>query len=338
MTAILVRKLLRDLRWALLIVALLLGLFQLLWAKITQRILGEIGPYVTRLASFGGQTVRDIEEEIFKGPGQVIRQLIGGEQINLEHAMDLLTIGYVHPLMQLIFCMWAIGRAAGAIAGELDRGTMELLLAQPLARFRIILAHGWVDLIVIPILCLSLWAGNFLGAWLVGPITIIETPEMKTPEAIYKLEVGKFKFEVKAALEVPEETEEQRRDRLAVHPWRFGRALWMVAGLMFAVSGVTLFLSAMGRFRWRVLSTAILIMLLQFLVNLLGQMWEVITPLRPFTLFYYYQPQQAVLSDRWSVDVFGMAVNPLVVLFGVGAVGYILALRVFTRRDLPAPL
>ena len=50
--------------------------------------------------------------------------------------MDMLSIGYVHPLMQTIFCIWAVGRASGAIAGEMDRGTMELLLAQPLARGR----------------------------------------------------------------------------------------------------------------------------------------------------------------------------------------------------------
>src|SRR5260221_3699560 len=49
-------------------------------------------------------------------------------RINLDHAMDMLSIGYVHPLMQTLFCIWAIGRASGAIAGELDRGTMELLL------------------------------------------------------------------------------------------------------------------------------------------------------------------------------------------------------------------
>ena len=92
--------------------------------------------------------------------------------------MDMLSIGYVHPLMVVTFCVWAIGRAAGAIAGEIDRGTMELLLAQPLARSRLILAHLLLDLVTIPILCLSLWAGNWLGAWIVSPIQI-EAPKIK---------------------------------------------------------------------------------------------------------------------------------------------------------------
>src|SRR5262249_11858812 len=82
---------------------------------------------------------------------------------------DLLSIGYVHPLIVAIFCIWGVGRAAGALAGEVDRGTMELLLAQPLSRARLILAHLLVDAITIPILCLSLWAGNGVGVWLIGP-------------------------------------------------------------------------------------------------------------------------------------------------------------------------
>src|SRR5262249_59662561 len=92
----------------------------------------------------------------------------------MAHALPCLWVGYVHPRRHTLVCMWAIGRAAGAISGEIDRGTMELLLAQPVPRWRLILAHGCVDLIVIPILCLSLWAGTGLGSWLVGPIEIRE--------------------------------------------------------------------------------------------------------------------------------------------------------------------
>ena len=51
---ILVRKLLRDLRWSLLAVALLLGAFQVLWAKITERILSKLSPFFTGLANQAG--------------------------------------------------------------------------------------------------------------------------------------------------------------------------------------------------------------------------------------------------------------------------------------------
>ena len=74
---------------------------------------------------------------IFQGPGKIVQTLIGGESIRLDRAMDMLSIGYVHPLMQTIFCIWADrpgrrghrrrdrprhdGTAAGPAAGPLAR-------------------------------------------------------------------------------------------------------------------------------------------------------------------------------------------------------------------------
>src|SRR5205823_4900180 len=109
-------------------------------------------------------------KQLFSGPGRVMQSVIGGDQLKFQRAQDVLSIGYVHPLMQVLFCLWAIGRAAGAVAGEIDRGTMELLLAQPLPRWRLIFAHLGVDLILIPALCLSLWAGLWAGTAVVGEL------------------------------------------------------------------------------------------------------------------------------------------------------------------------
>src|SRR5436190_22662555 len=172
----LIRKLLRDLRLALAVVAFLLGAFQCLWYKVTERIIAELSPFFSTLASLGGLTNKDVQEVLFAGPGKIVRTLVGGDQLDFDSVMDMLSIGYVHPLMQTIFCIWAVGRAAGAIAGETDRGTAELLLAQPLPRSRVILAHFCVDLITIPVLCLSLWFGTWLGTAFMGPIQEKEEP------------------------------------------------------------------------------------------------------------------------------------------------------------------
>ena len=110
----------------------------------------ELSPYFTQLAALAGQSLGDVQAKVFGGPGKIIRTILGGEQVNLDRAMDLLSIGYVHPLVQTIFCVWAVGRASGALAGELDRGTMELLMAQPVSRPRLVLAHFGVDLVTIP--------------------------------------------------------------------------------------------------------------------------------------------------------------------------------------------
>jgi ABC-2 type transport system permease protein len=349
MTLTLVRKLLRDLGFALAVVALLLLAFQALWVQITHRILGQLAPFFNTLAEMGGLSAQDVENQVFAGPGRAIRTLIGGERVDLSTAMDVLSVGYVHPLMQTIFCIWAVGRAAGAIAGEIDRGTMELLLAQPLARSRIILAHLCVDLVTIPVLCLSLWAGTCLGAWITGPIQP-EVPILPARRPAYLVELGPFKVRLEdpiglAGRSPRPESVLKMEERLRITPSAFGPGLWVVGGLMFALSGVTLWLSASGRFRWRVLGIAVLLTLVQFLVNLLGQMWEVIEPLRPLTIFYYYQPQQVILGKGWDVTFAvwnhgqPLAHVPMTaVLYGIGVVGYALALRTFCRRDLPAPL
>ena len=351
MTWALVTKLLRDLRWSLLAVMLLLGAFQVLWAKVTERILGKLSPFFTALANMGGLSRKDIEDMVFEGPGKIMRTIIGGEMIGLDRAMDLLSIGYVHPLMQTLFCIWAVGRAAGAIAGEIDRGTMELLLAQPVPRWRLILAHLLVDAITIPLLCLGLWAGNWIGAWIISPIKV-EVPRLapSLPAPTYLVEFGPFKLRLAPPIrrlprQLSASEREQTRQRLAVEPFEFGKGLWLVGGLIFAVCGYTMWLSAAGRFRWRVLGLAVFITLIQFLVNVLGQMWDEAAWVRPLTIFYYYQPQQLILTGDWAVTfqewnggapLFRLPMP--VVLYGVGALGYLMALRTLMRRDLPAPL
>jgi ABC-2 type transport system permease protein len=332
MTLTLIRKLLRDLRLPLFLVGLLVLLFQVLWAKVTQRVVGDIIPVFAQLTG-GPEFLKPLVEQIFSGPGKIIQTIMGGESIELDRAMHMLSIGYVHPLMQFIFCIWAVGRASGAIAGEIDRGTMELLLAQPLARARVVLAHFSVDLLTIPVICLSLWGGNWLGYWLVGPITpkpldlAVPAAELPIPRA-------------------PLRPVEPDPEKLRTDPKAFGPALVSVGALMFAVSGSTMWLSARGRFRWRVLGAAVFLFLVQFLVNLIGQMWEEgFGWARPLTVFYYYQPQQIILGQGWAVDLSAWnGGRPLVhlpavaVLFAVGLAGYALALWTFTRRDVPAPL
>ncbi len=307
MTLTLVRKVLRDLRWPLLVVGLLLVIFELFWAKITERLCVQVLPAFRQFMSMA-----TIMRAVFQDTGRIMQSMMGGENIRIDRAADMLSIGYVHPLVLTILCIWAIGRSSGAVVGEIDRGTMELLLAQPAPRDRVILAHLLVDLLTIPLLCLCPWAGSWLGTWAFG-----------------LLERG-------APLDSPEH----------VDPMMIAPSLVNMAALVFAVCGVTMWLSTLGRFRTRVMAAAVLVTLVQYLVNILGQLLDWFKFLRPLTIFYYYQPQQIMLQGDWRLDLGGVWndghplfwVYPVAVLFGVGAVGYALAFVTFGRRDLPAPL
>jgi ABC-2 type transport system permease protein len=299
MTRTLVVKLLRDLRVNLIVVMLVLFFFQLLWANVTQRITTEVlRDLESELRIDADDLQRIVAKVLFKRSGKIVQALMGGETIAFYRVMDLLSVAYVHPLTQVILCVWAIGRAAGALAGEIDRGTMELLLAQPIRRSQIVLAHLYADWITISLLGASMWLGTWCGVWLNG----LDAPTVSG----------------------------------AARSVRFLPALLSVAALLFAVSGTTLAISSAGRSRNRVLGIAVLVTLLQFLLNLIGQLWPPLMPYRPLTIFYYYHPQEMILEASWYGN--GQLWGYVVVLALVGAAGYAFAWWRFCTRDVPAPL
>ncbi len=327
MTAILVKKLLRDARPALGVVCVLLFLFAGLWVKVTQRVTAEITPFFNTVARVAGLPPKLFEDVLFKGPGKVSQAVLGGGDLRFERPTDFLAVGLLHPVVVILCSIWAVGRAAGAVAGEIDKGTMELLMSQPVPRNRLILAHLIVDALVIPLLCLCFYAGTQTGLWLVGPFEI-DYSGVRTA-------LGKeLPPPLLDALKIPTEPE-----RMTVSPAGMGGSLVNLGCLMFALSGLTMALSAAGRSRWKVVGFGVLMGVLMFAANVLGQLWDGAAWVRPFTAFYYYQPQKIMLHGQWTADPFGLAPVPVVpVLLAVGAAGYLLALRTFTRRDLPAPL
>lgn len=122
-----------------------------------------------------------------------------------------------------------------------------------------------------------------------------------------------------------------------VEPWRFVPALLCVSLFTFAVSGVTMAISSLGRSQGRVWGYAITLLLVMFLVNVFGQIWpDALEWMRPFTIHYHYQPQAIIKAEPWHSA--GGAWLHLGVLAGIGLAGYGMALGIFCRRDLPAPL
>lgn len=295
MTRVLYHKLLADSRVFLGVVCLLLLLFQVLWAHVSWRISGDI---IRKFEVFGLDPDK-IRDTIFAGSGTALQALMGGEDIHIENAQDMMTVGFMHPLVITIVSIWVIGRASAAIAGELDRGTMELLLAQPIRRSQVILAHLLVDLTTIPLICLAMWLGMWFGTWVFGLQSL-------------------------------------KASHLKVDPVLFLPGLLSVGLLALAVSGYTMVLSAAGRFRNKVLGLAIVITLVQFLVNVIGQLWAELSWLRPLTVFYHYQPQPLILKEDWVRQPDNWL--HLGVLLGVAVAGYLLAWWTFCKRDLPAPL
>ena len=71
-------------------------------------------------------------------------------------------------MVPLLLLVAAIGTGAGAIAGEEERGTLELLLANPISRTRAVLEKSAALVVEIIALGLVLWVALWIGKLSVG--------------------------------------------------------------------------------------------------------------------------------------------------------------------------
>ena len=76
-----------------------------------------------------GQTFRDIIESGIVP--EELTQFGGGDIFSLSGSISL---GAIHPISLILNSVFAVGFATAAIAGERQRGTLEVLLARPLSR------------------------------------------------------------------------------------------------------------------------------------------------------------------------------------------------------------
>lgn len=68
-----------------------------------------------------------------------------------------------HPLILLTLMGWAIARATAAVAGEIERGTLDLTLTRPVRRSTYLAAQVFVAVGIFAVLALALMAGHLLS-------------------------------------------------------------------------------------------------------------------------------------------------------------------------------
>lgn len=83
---------------------------------------------------------------------------------NLFTLGGTLTLGTQHPLVIAMLGVFAVGTAATAIAGERQRGTLEVLLARPIPRRTVYLTLFMAVAVIIGVLIALLLVGMYVGA------------------------------------------------------------------------------------------------------------------------------------------------------------------------------
>jgi beta-exotoxin I transport system permease protein len=70
---------------------------------------------------------------------------------------------WVHPLVISGAVIWSIARGSDSVSGEIGRGTMETLLAQPVRRISVYATHALVTIFGGALLAITFWCSTALG-------------------------------------------------------------------------------------------------------------------------------------------------------------------------------
>jgi ABC-2 type transport system permease protein len=140
----LIRKEFQESRWALGLSASALFGLGWLFVYVTSRNEAEI---VKQLNS-GSDDIG--------GRMQMLKALgILGEPSSAE----LIMASWNHPFILILISTWAISRGSGAVAAEVERGTMDLILSRPIPRWLYLTAQICVAILGLAILGSALMAG-----------------------------------------------------------------------------------------------------------------------------------------------------------------------------------
>jgi ABC-2 type transport system permease protein len=116
----------------------------------------------------GGEAV----ETFFDLLPDALKALLGAQGGIPTSAEAFLAADYRHPLYLITLSAFVIASSVGAIAREIERGTVLILLAAPIARWRFLAAKVAALAVGILVLATAAWVGTWLG------VTITDTEDV----------------------------------------------------------------------------------------------------------------------------------------------------------------
>ncbi len=102
-------------------------------------------------------------EEFMQSLPEGFQNLSGVPVRDVATVAGRIALGYVDPVVLVATGVWGIARGSDVVSGELNRGTMELLLAQPLRRISVLVVHAIVTLAGVGLIALAAWLGTAAG-------------------------------------------------------------------------------------------------------------------------------------------------------------------------------
>ena len=75
-----------------------------------------------------------------------VKTVLGGEALQMDNLAGLIAIGYNHPLVLMLYMLFAVGVPTGLLTGEVQRGSMELILSRFVTKTQVYVCAGLITL------------------------------------------------------------------------------------------------------------------------------------------------------------------------------------------------
>jgi ABC-2 type transport system permease protein len=215
-----------------------------------------------------------------------------------------IAVTFVHPLILTGCVAWAIARGSDCVSGEIGRGTMEMLLAQPVRRSAVYLTQALATVLGAALLAFAVWCGTVAG------LATVELPEVVPAIRFIPPSFNLFALTVCIG-------------GMSALASSWGSQRWQTIGLMCG---------------WYIISTVFKV------VGRIADGWNwltyvsFMTPFEPQMLVARPQAAWSVFAyENGSITGLGLG-GQQIVLIVLGLICYVAGAVVFSRRELPAPL
>ena len=244
------------------------------------------------------------------------------------------------PIVLFVVLIWTISRGSDTVAGQLNRGTMEMLLGNPVSRRCVY----WSQFLVTTVGTLALASLAWLG--------MVVSVHLNTVQEVIKpptLEIPFVPLEIPLSPAEPTIVEKPMSDFVDVMD--FLPALTIIFAMGVFVAGFSSMISSFDRYRWRAVGIAVGFVILQQTMRILAISKPEFNYLLNFTFFNPFDPEGLVnvfnedYEQYWQFWQYGMQGTIRLsglgchgILLGFGLLCYLIGSWRFSRRDLPAPI
>ena len=92
-----------------------------------------------------------------------VKSTLGGDALQVDNTTALIAIGYRHPLVMLLYMLFAVAVPTGLLTGEVQQGRMELILSRATTKTQVYLCAAILTICGMFALVLVMFFGTFVA-------------------------------------------------------------------------------------------------------------------------------------------------------------------------------